>query len=375
MAPKGLEQQLHALRPAIVKAAQKVLDGWEQDDEGIDEEFGAGGVCDAIDTAIADVVFAKIPNVNRTQYGHDGDDHASSIYYDDKEAFLVDIGPHVYESGGGYRWKKRAGVRLDPHDVEIVELKRSDIVEAGMARGRCRRGHAEPERVRLYHGSRTRGLRDLHASRGGEYGPGVYLTSNPDTARMYARSVAQGPDAPVVYVVEAVVNKPFETTKQAWLKKTESRSRGSVQRSLILRGHDAISAVGLSGSEHQVVVFDPARVRIVGVLPDAGAALSQERFPVPKSVQRAAREGLQLLAEGFGGRGLTEGAISRARSLARGTPIRFDRARMMRAWFSRHKVDKRPRWEQDRTPGWVAWQLWGGDAAWKWVEAIVRGSK
>ena len=39
-----LGQQLKALRPAFAKAAQEVVDGWEQDAEGFCEEYGAGGV-------------------------------------------------------------------------------------------------------------------------------------------------------------------------------------------------------------------------------------------------------------------------------------------------------------------------------------------
>lgn len=56
----------------------------------------------------------------------------------------------------------------------------------------------------------------------------------------------------------------------------------------------------------------------------------------------------------------------------RGTPIDLERAIMMRAWFRRHAVDRRPRWKERKTPGWVAWQLWGGYEGRRWVEALVR---
>ena len=89
---------------------------------------------------------------------------------------------------------------------------------------------------------------------------------------------------------------------------------------------------------------------------------------VPRAVRAVAREGLELHAAGFGGRGLTKGAIVRARRLARGLPITTETARMMRGWFRRHVYDARPGWRARKTPGWVAWQLWGGTAAWRWVE-------
>lgn len=47
-------------------------------------------------------------------------------------------------------------------------------------------------------------------------------------------------------------------------------------------------------------------------------------------------------------------------------------AQFMNAWFSRHKVDRRPGWKALRTPGYVAWQIWGGDPARRWVRDIMR---
>ncbi len=130
-----LKKRLEALRPAMAKVAQEVLDAWEQDDEGVDEEFGAGGACDAIDNAIAGVVFEKVVGVERTAYGHEGDDHAASIYYDDAEAYLVDIPPYVYETGGGYRWRKRKGVKLSAKDVVVEKVSRADLDDYGYSKG------------------------------------------------------------------------------------------------------------------------------------------------------------------------------------------------------------------------------------------------
>lgn len=94
-------------------------------------------------------------------------------------------------------------------------------------------------------------------------------------------------------------------------------------------------------------------------------------------------EGLRLVDEGYGGKGLTREAIERARNLARGGTISLlqrgaggrvvkSSAQFMNAWFSRHKVDRRPGWKAQRTPGYVAWQIWGGDAARRWVRDIMR---
>ena len=110
---------------------------------------------------------------------------------------------------------------------------------------------------------------------------------------------------------------------------------------------------------------------------------TERKFPVPKAVQVAAKDGLRLVQEGYGGKGLTEEAINRARKLSRGVPISLRQTRsdgstnkssaqFMHAWVARHKVDKRPGWREDKTPGWVAWQIWGGDPAKKWVDQIWK---
>lgn len=39
-----LLSKLEVLRPALARAAQSVVDCWEQDEEGYDEELGGGGV-------------------------------------------------------------------------------------------------------------------------------------------------------------------------------------------------------------------------------------------------------------------------------------------------------------------------------------------
>lgn len=52
------------------------------------------------------------------------------------------------------------------------------------------------------------------------------------------------------------------------------------------------------------------------------------------------------------------------------SPSRSEIVRM-RAWFRRHYVDFRPGWGKDKTPGYVANQLWFGWDGWRWAEVIV----
>lgn len=67
-----------------------------------------------------------IPGVEIREGGWEGDDHAYIIVQRGRKAFVVDIPPEVYETGGGYSWRKRKGVQFEPDDVVIEE---ADAVE------------------------------------------------------------------------------------------------------------------------------------------------------------------------------------------------------------------------------------------------------
>jgi hypothetical protein len=126
---QSLKSQLYSLRSKIIEAAQKILDEWSQDEEGMDEEFGGGGACDQISNAITDIIGQNIPNVNFMDGGMEGDDHAYPIIYNDEKAFIIDIPNYIYEIGGGYSWRKIPNVILKENDVVIEEIDRSLIEE------------------------------------------------------------------------------------------------------------------------------------------------------------------------------------------------------------------------------------------------------
>ena len=123
----GLKQQILEVRPKLAQAAQAVIDAWEQDEDGYDEEFGTGGACDAVAQAMSEVVGSSIPGAEVTDGGQDGNDHAFIIVYDETEAWAVDIPPSVYETGGGYNWRKIPDARVDPDDVVVWKVDRELI--------------------------------------------------------------------------------------------------------------------------------------------------------------------------------------------------------------------------------------------------------
>lgn len=108
-----------ALRPEMARRAQAIYDSWEQ---GEDDDLGGGGICDEVASAISDVLASSIAGVELEEYGHEGDDHAAVMARLGPERYLVDIPYWVYESGGGYSWEKRPGVRLSPADVVVEAI-------------------------------------------------------------------------------------------------------------------------------------------------------------------------------------------------------------------------------------------------------------
>lgn len=133
---RPLQEHLLAIRPGLAKAAQKVYDSWEQDEEGMDPELGPGGICDEIAEKIADLVGTLVPGVSILSGGQDGDDHAWVVAARDGKAYGIDIPCRLYETGGGYSWKKRPGVVFQPEDVQIFKVPYPEgDIEMGTSEG------------------------------------------------------------------------------------------------------------------------------------------------------------------------------------------------------------------------------------------------
>lgn len=102
---------------------------------------------------------------------------------------------------------------------------------------------------------------------------------------------------------------------------------------------------------------------------------------VPQFIRDNAQRGLDYLAEGYGGDGLTDATKREAREMAAGR-ISDNKVRKMAPWFARHKADgDAPKNSNPSDPeypgaGLVAWLLWGGnanfdDAAQNWAQRQI----
>lgn len=100
-------------------------------------------------------------------------------------------------------------------------------------------------------------------------------------------------------------------------------------------------------------------------------ALSDERRTPPGAVAEAARRGLELREAH--GRGGTEVGVRRAERLMDREPVSDRDIKSIYSYFARHAVDKLGKdWGRSDKPsaGYIAWQLWGGDAGRDWIHEL-----
>lgn len=99
-------------------------------------------------------------------------------------------------------------------------------------------------------------------------------------------------------------------------------------------------------------------------------ALSDVDLTPTEEMASAARRGLELRKKH--GRGGTEVGVARARDLSNRKTLSPSTVRRMHSYFARHEVDKQGEgWGED-SAGYIAWLLWGSDAAWAWAKRKIK---
>lgn len=126
--------EIASLLPEIVRVAQAQYDAWQQDEEGFDEEYGAGGICHLIAEDMSSVLARKA--LACTTVSSMQEVHVYVVVKLPSGVWRVDIEPHVYETGAAYTWKKRPDVTFTEDDVTVERLSASpkdfaDFVEDG----------------------------------------------------------------------------------------------------------------------------------------------------------------------------------------------------------------------------------------------------
>jgi hypothetical protein len=101
-----------------------------------------------------------------------------------------------------------------------------------------------------------------------------------------------------------------------------------------------------------------------------------QKYSPPAGAASAAKRALKWIADGKAGSGFTSTGRARAAQLARGGQVSEEVAKRMKSYFARHEVDKKAEGfrsgeEGYPSPGRVAWDAWGGDAAASWASKLT----
>ena len=116
-----IENKLISLKKQLAQAAQIIYDEWEQDEDGNCDWLGQGGICQDIADAMANVLSNN--GIECTKVSQlTGEQHVYVVAKIKDGVYNVDIPPYLYETGGGYCWKKIPDVEFDERYVIIDRL-------------------------------------------------------------------------------------------------------------------------------------------------------------------------------------------------------------------------------------------------------------
>lgn len=112
-------KEIEKLKPKFAKAAQKVYDEWEVDEDGYDAEVGVGGICHLI----ADAILEEIPgDFEAVSISSDHEVHVWVALLAEEGIYQIDIPHGLYETGGGYNWTKIPDVQFESSDIIIEHI-------------------------------------------------------------------------------------------------------------------------------------------------------------------------------------------------------------------------------------------------------------
>lgn len=118
---------LNSILPNLAKAAEIEYNNWNQNEEGIDEELGGGGICDRIADSLSST-FEKLKPSNLVDWESftmykENECHTDMYIVNHKQRKIYEVGlpPYHYESGGGYTWKKKKEHTINPNSFHITD--------------------------------------------------------------------------------------------------------------------------------------------------------------------------------------------------------------------------------------------------------------
>jgi hypothetical protein len=106
---------------SMVTSAQKKYDEWVVDTDGNDAEVGGGGICHLVADALINALSSNgIHNCQSVCATHE--QHVYVICQFREGIYEIDIPYSIYETGGGFSWKKIPNVKFNRNSVVISRL-------------------------------------------------------------------------------------------------------------------------------------------------------------------------------------------------------------------------------------------------------------
>jgi len=265
----------------------------------------------------------------------------------------------------------------------------------------------------------------VHTASAGETLPGLFVTQDFETAKRFTKDLN--------YLIVELAVRAANLHGTDWDARIGGKVEDDFYRSKYPRSFRPSLSESLLGSEPQALLLGyvgPEKILAVWfggerLSPKAAAkrlklayhgedtvsprrasaasvvrALGKSRFRGPEGEKHAKEKLLTLLSHSEraaerrrGGRLVGEAAPAEGGQLALPlsweTPREWTRAAMVgmlrsgelgfpvgkRAWLARHgaaKAESAARRRDKQSPAWVAWQLWGGDAAVRWLDGYLR---
>jgi len=101
--------------------AQTIYDKWDASDKYYgDWQVGFGGICHLIADEIASHL--NTMGIYAQTVSSEAEVHVYVVAQTKEGVFLIDIPPHLYETGGGYNWKKIPEIIFDEDYIVIYNL-------------------------------------------------------------------------------------------------------------------------------------------------------------------------------------------------------------------------------------------------------------
>jgi hypothetical protein len=106
---------------SMVRSAQKEYDEWVVDTDGNDAEVGGGGICHLVADELINALSSNgIHNCQSVCATHE--QHVYVICQFKEGIYEIDIPYSIYETGGGFSWKKIPNVKFNRNSVVINRL-------------------------------------------------------------------------------------------------------------------------------------------------------------------------------------------------------------------------------------------------------------